>query len=141
MNWLKNLFKKKEVISPKFKVVRKTIKLQKKVQESLIKLRNGEFRQLRRISDTADPSLTQVDLETGKASTRDSTFKAFITISEVHTLSPEQLGLASTGIFSYLDDQGNRVFLQVQDVQEIIIYPVRPLPETFETQIWVLEKI
>ena len=120
--WLKKVFSKKAP-EPKFQEVEKKLVLNKKSQNTIIRLRNGETRHLLRVSDTAQTTKNPFN---GECVTQ--------------TVRPEIITIHGNYLY-YFDDLGNRILLHAEDVQEIIAQPVVEMRDTYEVTIKVLEPI
>lgn len=115
MNWLKNLFKKK---APTYREVERKVFLPKLSQNTIIRLRNGETRHLKRVSDKG------YNYGDGRAVTG----------------HPETIDFHQK-IVRYMDDLGNRVELHGNDIQEVITQPVVTMRDNFEYTYTFLELI
>lgn len=138
MKCLKNLFKKPPVA--KFRVVQKKVKLPKLVQNTIIRLKNGEVRHLRRESSRKFANYKIMDLVTGEAHSHESPNPIGYVDTDITTAFPEAVHLVQC-VLGYLDDLGNHIEIHGEDVQEIIRQPPTELKDTFEVTVNVLEPI
>lgn len=134
--------KKQKEPAPRFRVKKEKIKLPEIVIEFLIVLRNNERRHAKVIS--REPNVgrgTKLSLITGNVTGESKNIAWVHAYKPTNTCLPNVPALTPGYIFKYTDQAGHLIQMHQEDVFELIIYPPRTMPDTYEVEYVSLEKI